>query len=141
MTTTAAVKRGAFILFEGIDRCGKTTQSARLVDALRERGHTVEALRFPGICAATGCSWCVEQVCVCFSFLFFECPPRTKNGQLERIVTSRYRLCVCVCVYVAWETDRSTAIGQILDSYLRSSVDLDDRATHLLFSANRWECQ
>jgi dTMP kinase len=37
--------------------------------------------------------------------------------------------------------DRTTAIGQMIDAYLRSAADLDDRAIHLLFSANRWECQ
>lgn len=36
-----------FIVLEGVDRSGKTTQAARLVDALRERGVDVEALRFP----------------------------------------------------------------------------------------------
>jgi len=35
--------------------------------------------------------------------------------------------------------DRTTAIGQMIDSYLRSQSELDDRAIHLLFSANRWE--
>lgn len=35
--------------------------------------------------------------------------------------------------------DRTTAIGQMIDGYLRSGVELDDRAVHLLFSANRWE--
>jgi dTMP kinase len=27
----------------------------------------------------------------------------------------------------------------MIDSYLRSEAELDDRAIHLLFSANRWE--
>ncbi|KAI0917933.1 hypothetical protein AcW1_006927 [Taiwanofungus camphoratus] len=36
-------------------------------------------------------------------------------------------------------TDRTTAIGKMIDSYLRSQSELDDRAIHLLFSANRWE--
>ena len=27
----------------------------------------------------------------------------------------------------------------MIDSYLRSQSDLDDRAIHLLFAANRWE--
>lgn len=27
----------------------------------------------------------------------------------------------------------------MIDSYLKSQSDLDDRAIHLLFSANRWE--
>ena len=31
-------QRGAFILFEGVDRCGKTTQSRRLVEHLRAAG-------------------------------------------------------------------------------------------------------
>lgn len=35
--------------------------------------------------------------------------------------------------------DRTTAIGKMIDSYLKSHSDLDDRAIHLLFSANRWE--
>ena len=40
-----------------------------------------------------------------------------------------------------WPTqpDRTTPIGKMIDSYLRSQSDLDDRAIHLLFSANRWE--
>ncbi|KAL2019511.1 hypothetical protein VTK56DRAFT_9545 [Thermocarpiscus australiensis] len=35
--------------------------------------------------------------------------------------------------------DRTTAIGQVIDSYLKSQVDMDDHVIHLLFSANRWE--
>ena len=31
-------QRGAFILFEGVDRCGKTTQSRRLVEHLQAAG-------------------------------------------------------------------------------------------------------
>lgn len=39
--------RGLFIVFEGCDRVGKTTQLNLLVDALRARGRSVETLRFP----------------------------------------------------------------------------------------------
>ncbi|EFJ41757.1 hypothetical protein VOLCADRAFT_107597 [Volvox carteri f. nagariensis] len=39
--------RGAFIVFEGIDRCGKSTQSNLLVDHLRRRGVKVEHWCFP----------------------------------------------------------------------------------------------
>jgi dTMP kinase len=42
--------RGAFILFEGVDRCGKTTQAKRLVDELSTTGKAV-LMRFPGACA------------------------------------------------------------------------------------------
>ncbi len=39
---------GLFIVFEGGDGSGKSTQVARLVDALRADGHTVVATREPG---------------------------------------------------------------------------------------------
>ena len=41
-------KRGAFILFEGVDRSGKTTQCKRLVDYLKGKGVPTEFMRFPG---------------------------------------------------------------------------------------------
>jgi len=75
-------KRGAFIVIEGLDRSGKSTQTSLLHDRLQASGRPVKLLKFP---------------------------------------------------------DRTTAIGQMIDSYLRSQSDLDDRAIHLLFSANRWE--
>lgn len=74
--------RGAFILFEGIDRCGKTTQSGLLVNHLATKQST-ELVRFP---------------------------------------------------------DRTSTIGQLINSYLTSSsTNIDDHTIHLLFSANRWE--
>jgi dTMP kinase len=42
------VARGAFIVIEGLDRAGKTTQVKKLCDALYDAGHNVKALRFPG---------------------------------------------------------------------------------------------
>lgn len=41
-------ERGAFILFEGVDRCGKTTQANQLVDNLKKAGHDACFMRFPG---------------------------------------------------------------------------------------------
>lgn len=35
--------------------------------------------------------------------------------------------------------DRTTPIGKMIDSYLTSGCEMDDKAIHLLFSANRWE--
>jgi dTMP kinase len=74
--------RGAFIVFEGADRAGKSTQVARLAAQLTAAGVRAEAWRFP---------------------------------------------------------ERSTAVGGMIDAYLKSAAELDDAAVHLLFSANRWE--
>lgn len=35
--------------------------------------------------------------------------------------------------------DRTTEIGNVINSYLKSMNELSDEAIHLLFSANRWE--
>lgn len=35
--------------------------------------------------------------------------------------------------------DRTTQIGQMINSYLKGETETDDAAMHLLFSANRWE--
>lgn len=74
--------RGAFILLEGVDRCGKTTQCSLLLKHLLSLSIAAVAIRFP---------------------------------------------------------DRTTSIGQLINGYLASGDNLDDRAVHLLFSANRWE--
>lgn len=81
-STTSSTKRGAFIVFEGVDRCGKTTQTSLLVKHLLQLGLAAVAMRFP---------------------------------------------------------DRTTMVGTLIDQYLQSKSELDDRAIHLLFSANRWE--
>jgi dTMP kinase len=39
--------RGAFILFEGVDRCGKTTQTKLLADYCQEKTGSAELIRFP----------------------------------------------------------------------------------------------
>ena len=80
--TTSPKTRGAFIVFEGVDRCGKTTQCGLLVKHLIQLGLAAVAMRFP---------------------------------------------------------DRTTLVGNLINQYLQSKQELDDRAIHLLFSANRWE--
>ncbi len=42
-----STSRGAFIVLEGVDRCGKTTQCEMLVQSLRE-SRAAEAIKFPG---------------------------------------------------------------------------------------------
>ncbi|GAK64777.1 thymidylate kinase [Moesziomyces antarcticus] len=71
-------KRGFFIVVEGLDRAGKSTQVERLAQHLNAK-----PIKFP---------------------------------------------------------ERTTAIGQMINSYLAQTSELDDQAIHLLFSANRWEC-
>lgn len=75
-------RRGTFIVFEGVDRCGKTTQCGLLVKHLLKLGLAAVAMRFP---------------------------------------------------------DRTTLVGNLINQYLQSKSELDDRAIHLLFSSNRWE--
>lgn len=41
------MKRGAFILLEGVDRSGKTTQCKRLVEALTSEGIKAKFYNFP----------------------------------------------------------------------------------------------
>ena len=35
--------------------------------------------------------------------------------------------------------ERSTQVGQVINSYLKGQIDAPDEVIHLLFSANRWE--
>ncbi|KAJ2550573.1 Thymidylate kinase [Coemansia sp. RSA 1933] len=46
--------RGLFILFEGCDRSGKTTQSTRLVNALNDAGIKSKLVKFPDRTTAIG---------------------------------------------------------------------------------------
>ena len=41
-------KRGAFIVIEGLDRSGKTTQTSRLLEQLEQRDRPVQLFKFPG---------------------------------------------------------------------------------------------
>lgn len=46
--------RGAFIVFEGGDRCGKTTQCKRIVEYLKSTGIACEYMNFPDRSLTTG---------------------------------------------------------------------------------------
>lgn len=45
--------RGAFIVVEGLDRAGKSTQCERLSQYLEGQGHNVKRLRFPSMLRIT----------------------------------------------------------------------------------------
>ena len=77
-----ARRRGLMIVFEGLDRCGKSTQARKLEAYFEAISQKAEVISFP---------------------------------------------------------DRSTECGKILDSYLKQSKNMKVRASHLLFSFNRWE--
>lgn len=95
--------RGKLIVFEGLDRAGKTTQCQMLVDALKEEGQDVQFMRFPG--------------------MHFE--------RKTRVLIMR--------VWTYKGADRTTPIGQMINSYLSGESEQEDHVIHLLFSANRWE--
>lgn len=44
----ASTRRGAFIVLEGLDRSGKSTQCLKLVDNLNKAGLKAKGIRFPG---------------------------------------------------------------------------------------------
>lgn len=47
-------KRGMMIVIEGLDRSGKSTQSTKLFEYLKSKGHKVEQLKFPDRNLQTG---------------------------------------------------------------------------------------
>jgi dTMP kinase len=77
-----AVPRGALIVFEGLDRSGKSTQTKLLAENLEKEGIPHKVIRFP---------------------------------------------------------DRTTPVGKLIDSYLKSETAIEDHVINLLFCANRWE--
>lgn len=46
--------RGALVVLEGLDRCGKTTQSTRLVKHLESLGYSTELWRYPDRSTSVG---------------------------------------------------------------------------------------
>lgn len=61
------VRRGALIVFEGLDRSGKSTQAKRLMDKINTSGGSAIILPFPGmLCLHLGsvmAEYSFEQYC------------------------------------------------------------------------------
>jgi len=55
--------------------------------------------------------------------------------------SSNFQVLNCIAHCTDIHADRTTTIGKMIDSYLRSGQDLNDQVIHLLFSANRWEAR
>lgn len=93
-------RRAPFIVIEGLDRSGKSTQTGLLLARFEAAGLPAKLIKFPG--------------------KHSDSPKRSST-------------------LMVLMPDRTTSIGQMINSYLQSESELDDRAIHLLFSANRWE--
>ena len=128
--------RGIFVLLEGVDRCGKTTQIERIYGALSAQAAAAAASASASASAPVGNSSSIPA------------------DVLVSCGVEKYRF-----------PNRTTAIGQMINAYLTSSpppppagasdsspsvsqcsqagsppASLSDASVHLLFSANRWEC-
>lgn len=73
--------RGALIVYEGLDRAGKSTQCEKLVEALQKEGKKVRHLRFPGMCTSFF-SHCMLVFGILIGIMhenWSQCRTRTKN--------------------------------------------------------------
>src|SRR4051794_1674396 len=71
-------------------------------------------------------------------FILVEGGDRCGKSTLARNIYSELQKKSQECVLLSFP-DRSTAIGQMINSYLKGSAHLNNLAIHLLFSANRHE--
>lgn len=153
--------RGAFIVIEGLDRSGKSTQAARLLNRIQST--TTDAtslgcppkavlLKFPGQSPSSSSPLCVSLVSRLFDsgsdalLLPRILSPHTSPSRVLNISDDDGRIAIVdlhmgdhAARAVRPPSDRTTAIGKMIDAYLRSESELDDHAIHLLFAANRWE--
>ena len=118
--STSGALRGALIVFEGIDRCGKTTQCAKLVEHLQGQGVSLKPYQHH-IHAPSGSRLHIAPV----SWWALTCWNLRHGLQVDAQL---------------WRfPDRTTDIGSTINDYLANKSNLDDAVIHLLFVANRFE--
>lgn len=118
--TASSRARGAFIVIEGLDRAGKSTQVANLQSALEAEGvrglDRWSSMERP-VASTAECVFCHPLIAPDL--------PLLPALQL-RCKTTR-------------SPDRDTVIGGLLSAALKGQTTLPPQAMHLLFAANRWE--
>lgn len=137
--------RGAFIVLEGIDRCGKTTQCALLLKHLLSLSIATTAMRFPnrttaigqminsylsgasgnsgGIAAAGGPELTDQGVHLLFSANRWECMPNLVKalGEGTNVICDRYAY--SGVAFTSAKIERESSVGTNKpDSSARSSV-------------------
>ncbi|KDN38943.1 P-loop containing nucleoside triphosphate hydrolase protein [Tilletiaria anomala UBC 951] len=113
-------RRGNFIVVEGLDRAGKSTQVDLLVQRFL-RGDRFSSEHREGVSIAAQ-------------------HQRDAGSQAPASHEEDGPTAEAVEKAIVYKfPDRTTPIGKMIDAYLQSQTDIDDRAIHLLFSANRWE--
>lgn len=121
----ANVRRGAFILFEGLDRSGKTTQCAMLAKYLLTKAPPAAAaspdakVSAQPVVDATATATAAATATATTAPAAVPSPP-------PGAIAMRFPA-------------RQSAVGRVIDAYLTSKQSLSDQAIHLLFAANRWE--
>lgn len=75
----AMAGRGAFIVFEGVDRSGKSTQAGKLADALKDQGVSACG-RLPGVLAVLGAGHAEDRAIARRRMVHLCCPPAAAPG-------------------------------------------------------------
>ena len=153
--------RGAFLLFEGVDKSGKSTQCRRLVEYLN------------GDQVSPSVTFSAVSYCPCYLSIIFESskktlpsstckaaqwlsstlqeatPPLDKPHNQHQYLCplgTSYRLLCCSQVrpllpgpveLLRFPDREDQATGRLISQYLKKELELDPVAVHLLFAANR----